>query len=146
MSESPLFGKMAVFGNFHLTVYNTHTKHLERLSRQCILNGHIVLLRPLLQPMPRIIPGSKGIKLAVFDLGPERRRLELSRDKQLVSAILDWSRNPILDSLPSGVQSPWLVLFPATNLIQQNQDVIPFLSPLVAAAAWAVLEEHVGRN
>jgi len=146
MSDSPFFGKVAVFGQFHLTVYNSQTKRVERLSRQCILNGSIAMLRPLLQPVPRLIPGTKGITLAVHELGPERRRLELVRGKVLVSAIIDWSRSPVPDSLPSDVTSPWLVLFPATDLMQQNQDVISLLSPLVVATAWTILEEHVGRN
>ncbi|MGV3756013.1 MAG: hypothetical protein ACO1QS_11575 [Verrucomicrobiota bacterium] len=146
MPDSPFFSKVAVFGEFHLTVYNTQTKRVEKLSRQCILNGSIAMLRPLLQPVPRLIPGTQGISLAVHELGPERRRIELIRGKVLVSAVLDWSRGPVPDSLPKGVTSPWLVLFPAPDLMQQNQDVIPMLSPLVVAIAWAVLEEHVSRN
>lgn len=146
MHNSPFFGKIAVFGEFHLTVYNTQTKRVEKLSRQCILNGSIAILRPLLQPVPRLIPGTKGLTLAVHELGPERRRLELARGKVLVSGILDWSRSPMPDSLPTEVQSPWLALFPEPELLQENKDVIPLLSPLVVATAWTILEEHVGRN
>jgi hypothetical protein len=146
MIDSPFFGKFAVFGEFHLSIYNSQTKRVEKVSRQCILNGSIALLRPLLQPVPGLISGTQGISLAVHELGPERRRLELIRGKVLVSAILDWSRNPLPDSLPKEMTSPWLVLFPTPDLMQQNQDVIPMLSPLVVATVWAVLEEHVSRN
>jgi len=146
MSDSLILGKMAVFGEFNLSIYNCQTKRVEKVSRQCILNGSITLLRPLLQPVPGLIPGTQGISLAVHELVPERRRLEMIRGNVLVSAILDWSRSPLPDSLPKEMTSPWLVLFPAPDLMKQNPDVIPLLSPLVVATAWALLEEHVGRN
>jgi hypothetical protein len=144
--NSAFFGKVAVFGEFNLSIYNSQTKRVEKASRQCILNGSIALLRPLLQSVPGVIPGTQGIRLAVHELGPECRRLELIRGKVLVSAILDWSRIPVPDSLPKEMTTPWLVLFPAPDLMQQNPDVIPLFSPLVVATAWALLEEHVSRN